>query len=269
MSRTPVFGVLVALAVSGSLLGFAANGGDSIPASPALTVVASSAKSAGSADVVSKALIAARIRDASNAKTTPTTPRTPTATRTPATAAPRATAKPAVVRTQRQRVVIALPYATKVTKTASYFEGQSKVVVVGRNGVRIKVIRIVRVNGQVVRRVLVSSRVTKAPRNKVVLVGIRLHPVSQAWRGGSNVGRSSVDNLNWHALAMCESRARATAGGHTGPYYGMYQFTKGAWKSVGGRGYPSDASASEQTYRAKLLFIKRGAGPWPSCGRRL
>ena len=270
MSRTPVFGVLVTLAVSGALLGFAANGGDAIPASPGPALAASSAESVGSADVVTQALLVPGIRDAVDAETSATTSATTHGTtHAPATAASTTTAKATVVRTQRQRIVIAVPYATKVTRTASYFEGQSKVVVVGRNGARIKVIRIVRVNGHVVRRVLVSSRITKAPRNKVVLVGIRLRPVSQAWRGGSNIGRPSVDGLNWRAMANCESHSNPRAGGHTGPYYGMYQFLSGTWKSVGGTGYPSDSSAAEQTYRAKLLYLRRGASPWPACGRLL
>ncbi|NEE57613.1 transglycosylase, partial [Streptomyces sp. SID8455] len=26
---------------------------------------------------------------------------------------------------------------------------------------------------------------------------------------------------------------------------------------------------AEQTYRAKKLYVQRGASPWPHCGRRL
>ena len=55
-------------------------------------------------------------------------------------------------------------------------------------------------------------------------------------------------SLNWAALARCES------GGDPrlvdGPYYGLYQFTIGTWRSVGGRGLPSNASPAEQTHRA-------------------
>jgi hypothetical protein len=41
------------------------------------------------------------------------------------------------------------------------------------------------------------------------------------------------------------------------------------WHSVGGSGLPIDASASEQTYRAQLLYKRSGAGQWPVCGSRL
>ena len=49
----------------------------------------------------------------------------------------------------------------------------------------------------------------------------------------------------------------------------LYQFTMSAWAGVGGSGDPIDASSSEQTYRAQLLYRERGASPWPVCGRHL
>jgi hypothetical protein len=54
-----------------------------------------------------------------------------------------------------------------------------------------------------------------------------------------------------------------------GQYYGLYQFSMDTWRGVGGRGRPSDASAAEQTYRAKLLYAQQGRSPWPSCGHDL
>jgi len=32
---------------------------------------------------------------------------------------------------------------------------------------------------------------------------------------------------------------------------------------------PSDASPSEQTYRAQILYKRSGAGQWPVCGHFL
>ncbi len=75
--------------------------------------------------------------------------------------------------------------------------------------------------------------------------------------------------LNWAALARCESGGNPQAIGGGGKYFGLYQFTLGAWASVGGSGNPIDASASEQTYRAQLLYMARGASPWGTCGSRL
>ncbi|MGW5803293.1 transglycosylase family protein, partial [Streptomyces bacillaris] len=55
----------------------------------------------------------------------------------------------------------------------------------------------------------------------------------------------------------------------SGTYGGLYQFDTRTWHSLGGSGRPQDAPAAEQTYRAKKLYVQRGASPWPHCGRRL
>ncbi len=78
-----------------------------------------------------------------------------------------------------------------------------------------------------------------------------------------------IARLNWHALAACEGGGRPGAVSSNGRYRGMYQFSVGTWRSVGGRGLPNKASKLEQTYRAQLLYMRRGASPWPVCGRRL
>jgi hypothetical protein len=42
------------------------------------------------------------------------------------------------------------------------------------------------------------------------------------------------------------------------------------WQAVGGSGLPSNASASEQTYRAQLLYKRSNwRTQWPVCGRYL
>lgn len=96
-------------------------------------------------------------------------------------------------------------------------------------------------------------------------------------RGAEKVSRSRgfpafserIESLNWSALAGCEAGGRPKAVGGGGRYHGMYQFTVSTWKSVGGKGLPSKATAAEQTYRAKLLYQSSGAGPWPNCGKKL
>jgi len=74
--------------------------------------------------------------------------------------------------------------------------------------------------------------------------------------------------LNWKALAKCESSNRPGAVNPAG-YYGLYQFNKRTWRGVGGKGMPHKASRAEQTKRAQMLYVKRGAQPWPHCGRKL
>jgi hypothetical protein len=95
-------------------------------------------------------------------------------------------------------------------------------------------------------------------------------PVVAAGAGPAEAKRTMVKaaKLNWKSLAKCESGNRPKAVNPAG-YYGLYQFDKRTWKSVGGKGMPHKASRTEQTKRAQKLYVKRGAKPWPVCGRRL
>ncbi|HZZ98244.1 MAG TPA: peptidoglycan-binding protein, partial [Jatrophihabitantaceae bacterium] len=45
-------------------------------------------------------------------------------------------------------------------------------------------------------------------------------------------------------------------------YYGAYQFDLSTWQSVGGSGYPNQASKAEQDARALILYRERGWQPW-------
>lgn len=87
-------------------------------------------------------------------------------------------------------------------------------------------------------------------------------------RPAANPVPAAVRHLDWPALARCESSGNPRA---VSPYgdMGLYQFNLATWRSVGGRGTPVQASAAEQTLRAQLLYMRRGAAPWPTCGRRL
>lgn len=81
--------------------------------------------------------------------------------------------------------------------------------------------------------------------------------------------RPSPDGLNWAALAQCESGGNPRAIGGGGKYRGLYQFLLSTWHSVGGSGDPIDASPSEQTYRAQILYRRSGSGQWGACGHTL
>lgn len=74
---------------------------------------------------------------------------------------------------------------------------------------------------------------------------------------------------DFRALARCESGGRAHVVDPSGAYGGLYQFDVRTWHSVGGRGRPQDASAAEQTRRARRLYANRGSAPWPVCGVHL
>jgi Transglycosylase-like domain len=64
----------------------------------------------------------------------------------------------------------------------------------------------------------------------------------------------------WRKQAACitwaESRNNPKAVGDGS--YGLFQFELATWVSVGGMGSPTDASRSEQTYRAWLVYSRDG-----------
>lgn len=134
--------------------------------------------------------------------------------------------------------------------------GVRKVVREGRPGARMVVAMKTLHNGEPVKYRVVKKKMVRDPRPRRVLVGRKVYAVAGA------------DGLNWGALANCESGGNARAVNPAG-YYGLYQFDLGTWRSVGGSGLPTAASAGEQTYRAKLLYKQRGRSPWPTCGRLL
>ncbi len=72
----------------------------------------------------------------------------------------------------------------------------------------------------------------------------------------------------WNELAQCESGGNWSINTGNG-YYGGLQFTLSSWQSVGGNGYPNQASESEQIARAQMLEARQGWGAWPVCSARI
>jgi resuscitation-promoting factor RpfB len=77
----------------------------------------------------------------------------------------------------------------------------------------------------------------------------------------------ACDRGHLRRIVACESRGNPRAVSRDGLYHGLFQFDLVTWRSVGGRGSPSSASVSEQWLRACKLYDRRGAQPWPVCGR--
>ncbi|MEU6810881.1 ubiquitin-like domain-containing protein [Streptomyces sp. NPDC046831] len=152
-----------------------------------------------------------------------------------------------------------IPFAVRRTADPSLFRGTEVVERAGQPGVRRTTFSLRTVNGVRQRPRRLESAVVRAPRAQIVKVGTRPRPPSV--RG--------ADHLNWQGLAACESGGRPGAVDSTGTYGGLYQFDTRTWHSLGGTGRPQDASAEEQTYRAKKLYVRRGTSPWPHCGERL
>jgi hypothetical protein len=168
-------------------------------------------------------------------------------------------------------------FASTTQQDASRYTDQKRTLTAGVPGVRTIVERVTTVDGVESGRVTLSDAVTQAPVDEVLSVGTKARPVVvkpkaapvAAATGTPVTAGGDADSLNWAALARCESGGNPTIVSSNGKYYGLYQFSVGTWQGVGGSGLPSQASADEQTARAKMLYNRSGAGQWPVCGKNL
>ncbi|HUR51002.1 MAG TPA: ubiquitin-like domain-containing protein [Mycobacteriales bacterium] len=166
-----------------------------------------------------------------------------------------------VTRVDGRRLVDTVPIRYDVVRRAdsSMYRGDTRVVRSGRVGTLRRTFALRVVNGKVASKRLTSSVRVSAPVAKIVAYGTKHRKYSVA----------GADNLNWYRLAQCESGNNLRSTGGNGRYRGLYQFTLSTWHGVGGKGDPIDWGRGEQTYRAKLLYMRRGSSPWPTCGKYL
>jgi resuscitation-promoting factor RpfB len=180
---------------------------------------------------------------------------------------------------QVQRVVtetttgeVPVPFGTERREDASLTKGTTKQLQAGRNGLVRRTTLVTRVDGVVESRIVTAEERLVEPTPRVVAVGTKPAPAPAprtSTSSGPRQATGGADSLNWPALARCESGGNPRAVSPTGKYRGLYQFSLATWNSVGGSGDPAAASPDEQTYRAKLLYNRSGAGQWPHCGRHL
>ncbi|MCL5460145.1 transglycosylase family protein, partial [Loigolactobacillus coryniformis] len=79
-------------------------------------------------------------------------------------------------------------------------------------------------------------------------------------------GSSVALGGGWDAVAKCESGGNPATNTGNG-YYGLFQYDIGTWANYGGYARADLAPAEVQLAKAKETFARRGASPWPSCGR--
>jgi len=164
------------------------------------------------------------------------------------------------VRVMLRRVPI--PFTVQRVPDASLYVGSTSVRRTGHPGLVLQTWRYTLHDGRTVVGSMLSHREVTAPVTEVIAVGTKARPVPAP-------PKTAVADLNWAALADCESGGNPRSVGGGGLYLGLYQFSLGAWHSVGGVGSPIDATSAEQTYRAELLYLRVGAGVWPYCGHLL
>lgn len=157
---------------------------------------------------------------------------------------------------------VAIPFAVQRIPDANLYVGTSRVSQRGVVGHVREAWHFTLHDGRTIVAKLLSRTVVAVPVSETISVGTRARPVTPP-------PHTSVGNLNWSALAGCESGGNPRAVGGGGLFFGLYQFSLGTWHGVGGVGNPIDASSSEQTYRAELLYLRSGSGSWPYCGHLL
>ncbi|AZQ35322.1 DUF348 domain-containing protein [Streptomyces cyaneochromogenes] len=153
----------------------------------------------------------------------------------------------------------AIAFAVERVEDPSVFRGTEVVERAGVPGLRRITYSLRMVNGVRQKPRRIRTEVVREPQTQVVKVGTK--PLPTSVRG--------ADRLDWQGLAACESGGRPDAVDSSGTYGGLYQFDTQTWRSLGGKGRPQDAPAAEQTLRAKQLYVRQGASPWPHCGGRL
>ncbi|MFD7439351.1 ubiquitin-like domain-containing protein [Streptomyces sp. NPDC059861] len=152
-----------------------------------------------------------------------------------------------------------IPFEVRRVEDPAVFKGTEVVEQAGQPGLRRITYSLRTVNGVRQKPRRIGTELVREPTARIVKVGTKPMPTSV----------QGADHLDWQGLAVCESGGDPGAVDPSGTYGGLYQFDTGTWHSLGGTGRPQDAPAAEQTYRAKKLYTRRGAGPWPHCGARL
>ena len=173
-----------------------------------------------------------------------------------------------------------IPYETEEREDAEAEEGTEKTVQEGAAGSEVTETYQETIDGNATVSAVLSTTRTE-PTKRIVAKGTKAKKAedtssSSSSSSGSSGSSSSAsapavvsgdDAAIWAAIAQCESGGNPSINTGNG-YYGMYQFSLPTWQSVGGTGLPSDASAEEQTMRARMLQQRAGWGQW-GCAYKL
>lgn len=135
--------------------------------------------------------------------------------------------------------------------------GYSAVRQAGRDGKKIVTYLVDLTNGIETGRRVMDEKIIEQPTDQVVVRGSKKPEVA-----------TSAGDDKWAKLRFCESGGNY-ANKRNPVYRGAYQFDFATWNNYGGYRDPADAPAEVQDAKAKETFARRGASPWPICGRFL
>ncbi|MBC9822105.1 resuscitation-promoting factor [Terrabacter sp. MAHUQ-38] len=179
------------------------------------------------------------------------------------------------VRTKDKKVTESIAHGTTKKKTNDLYTDQTKVSRAGVDGQRVVTVRTTVVDGKVVSTKEISSKVTKQPVDRILLVGTKERPAATTTRTTttSDSGSSSGAGINLARAAMWDQIAQCESGGdwhiNTGNgYYGGLQFLTSTWLAYGGGDFASRAdlaSREQQITVANRAYDDNGTSQW-SCG---
>ena len=162
-------------------------------------------------------------------------------------------------------------YDTVSKNTNDLEKGDTKVDRAGKTGVRTVVYTEVRHDGKLKSREKTSSKITKKPTDKIVLVGTKQpSPASTDDSSSASTGNPRTPgNSVWDRLAWCETGQRWNTDSVPG-YSGGLGFAHSSWRAYGGSGSRAAGhSREEQIAVAKRILADVGWGAWPACSRKL
>lgn len=145
---------------------------------------------------------------------------------------------------------------TKVEYDDTRAVGYSATKQSGRDGKKIVTYLVDLENGIEKGRKVMDEKILEQPTEQIIVRGSKKAVVTVAGDDG------------WAKLRFCESGGNY-ANKNNPTYRGAYQFDYSTWNNYGGYHDPADAPPAVQDAKAKETFARRGASPWPLCGRFL
>jgi len=172
----------------------------------------------------------------------------------------------------KQRVSMSTPYRTVVRKEPDMFVDEVAIEREGVPGLVREIFRVVKANGEVRKRTLITTKVVRQPVSEIEIHGTKERPEPEpAPEPAPESDAPPVsDGSVWDALAECESGGDWSINTGNG-YYGGLQFNIDTWRAYGGTGYPHEHSRETQIAVATRLRDANGGsyGSWPHCAAEL
>ena len=184
----------------------------------------------------------------------------------------------------RQRVSLSTPFRTVVRQDPDMYIDEVAIQREGRPGLVREIFRVVKANGEVRKRKLITTKVVRQPVSEIEVHGTQERPapepepvpapepepVPEPEPEPEPEAPPVSDGSVWDALAECESGGDWSINTGNG-YYGGLQFNIDTWRAYGGTGYPHEHSRETQIAVATRLRDANGGsyGSWPHCAAEL